>query len=227
MNEKILIIEDDLVISRFLKIALTSRGYQFIHVGNGLAGIDAIREEKPDVVLLDLGLPDIDGIDVIRQVQTFSKVPIIVISARSKEKEKVEALDSGADDYLTKPFNNAELMARIRVVLRKQKNIINMPTIFEFGDLRIDSEKRRVWKGEEEIHFTPIEYSLLTLLIEQQGKVLTHSFIQHRIWGYESTDEYQSLRVFMASIRRKIEDDSTNPKYISTEVGVGYRFLEE
>ncbi|MDD3842933.1 MAG: response regulator [Candidatus Izemoplasmatales bacterium] len=226
MNEKILAIEDDEIISRFLKIAITSKGYTFFRAKDGISGIDTARTEKPDVILLDLGLPDIDGIEVLHQLLTFSSSPIIVISARTKEHEKVEALDQGADDYLTKPFNVGELLARIRVVLRRQKSIDTKDS-FEFGELKVDYEKRRVTRRTEDIHFTPIEYRLLLLLIEYQGKVLTHSFIQQKIWGYESSDEYQSLRVFMASIRRKIEDDSVNPKYILTEIGVGYRFLDE
>lgn len=227
MNEKILIIEDDEIIIRFLTLALKTKNYEPILAKNGVEGINMVINELPDVILLDLGLPDIDGIEVIKQVRSFSEIPIIVVSARDKENEKVEALDLGANDYLTKPFNVGELLARIRVSLRFRTLQNNNSSIFEFGELIVDFEKRKVSIRTKEIHLTPIEFRLLSLLIQYQGKVLTHSFIQKSVWGYDSNDDYQSLRVFMASIRKKIEDDTNHPMYIITEIGVGYRFSDE
>lgn len=225
MNETILIIEDDEVIARFLKIALTAKGYSVRMASAGLEGLRKIGENHPDLLLLDLGLPDIDGVEVLRQIMASTPLPVIVVSARDKEREKVEALDLGAEDFLTKPFNVGELMARIRVVLRRKKDP-EAPR-FDFGDLSVDFERRRVTLRGEEIHLTPIEYSLLRVLIENKGKVLTHAFLQRKVWNYDSTDDYQSLRVFLASIRKKIEDDPTRPRYIVTEIGVGYRFRDE
>lgn len=227
MNEKILIIEDDEVISRFLQTAIKAKGDFPLLAKNGVTGINAVMKDSPSVVLLDLGLPDIDGTEVIRQVRSFSAVPIIVVSARDKEREKVEALDLGADDYLTKPFSIGELMARIRVVLRKQKNNVEVGSVFTFHELVVDFEKRKVTLNENEIHLTPIEFRLLALLIEHQGKVLTHSFLQLAVWGYASGDEYQTQRVFMASIRRKLEEEPAHVRFIKTEIGVGYRFVDE
>lgn len=222
---KILIIEDDKAIQRFLSVALKTNGYEIISEENGISGIGTFLNQTPDLVILDMGLPDIDGSEVLLQLRQLSNVPVIIVSARDKEKEKVDALDNGADDYVTKPFNINELLARIRVCLRKVNKEV-LSDVFEKGDLKIDFSKRKITKKDQEIHLTPIEFKLVKLLVENRGKVITHSFIQNKIWGYESDDEYQSLRVFMASIRRKIEDDSTNPQFILTEVGVGYRFCE-
>ncbi|HAQ56490.1 MAG TPA: DNA-binding response regulator [Acholeplasmatales bacterium] len=227
MNERILVIEDDDVIARFLHIALNAKGYEVVAAETGVAGVAFAAHASPAVILLDLGLPDIDGTEVIRQIRAGSAVPIIVVSARDKEREKVEALDLGADDYLTKPFSVGELMARIRVALRKSAATPDTEEPITFGDLTIRFDQRRVLLRGEEIHLTPIEYKLLTLLITHPGKVLTHSYIQNAVWGYASVDDYQSLRVFMAAVRRKIEDDSSRPKYIMTEIGVGYRMLDE
>ena len=177
--------------------------------------------DNPDLILLDLGLPDIDGSEVLSQIRTQSEVPILVVSARGQEKEKVEALDLGADDYVTKPFHINELLARVRVALRKKTPQVVKEKIFILDGLRVDFEKYKVF------HLTPIEFKLLVLLIENAGKVLTHSFIIRNIWGYSSCEDSQSLRVFMANIRRKIEKDSSHPRYILTEVGVGYRFVDE
>lgn len=226
-NIRILIIEDDVVISRLLSLSLKTNGYLFDVVGSGLEGINYFINGNYDIVLLDLGLPDFDGMKVLEEIRQISEVPIIIISARGREADKVKALDQGADDYITKPFYVGELLARIRVALRKKTKETTKSSIFEYENLRIDIEKRKVSILDREIHFTPIEYQLLILLIENQGKVLTHSFIQKKIWGYESMDEYQSLRVFMASIRRKIEQNTSQPQYIQTEIGVGYRFMEK
>ena len=225
-NTTILIVEDDKTIQNFLKVTLKTQNYNYIIAETGLSGLSLFYANRPDLVLLDLGLPDIEGIEVLKQIRQHSSIPIIVVSARSSETEKVMALDYGSDDYVTKPFNAAELLARIRAALRHcLKEKVSEP-IFELDYLKVDFERRHVWVKDQEIHLTPIEYKMLVLLITNRGKVLTHHFIQENVWGYETTDDYQSLRVFMANIRRKIEIDSSSPHFIITEVGVGYRFVE-
>ena len=225
-NTTILIVEDDKTIQNFLKVTLKTQNYNYIIAETGLSGLSLFYANRPDLVLLDLGLPDIEGIEVLKQIRQNSSIPIIVVSARSSETEKVMALDYGSDDYVTKPFNAAELLARIRAALRYcLKEKVSEP-IFELDYLKVDFERRHVWVKDQEIHLTPIEYKMLVLLITNRGKVLTHHFIQENVWGYETTDDYQSLRVFMANIRRKIEIDSSSPHFIITEVGVGYRFVE-
>ena len=226
-DKKILIIEDEKIIQNFLNLSLKSKKYEPIIAENGLLGISLFMSHNPDLVLLDLGLPDIDGTEVLKQIRSSSDIPIIIISARGQEKEKVYALDLGADDYITKPFNIEELFARIRVALRRYKPQDLKTSDFNLGGLTVNFEKRKVFVNEREIHLTPIEYKMLVLLIQNQGKVLTHRFIQQEIWGSPTTDDYQSLRVFMSNIRRKIEEDTSNPKFIKTEVGVGYRLVEE
>jgi two-component system KDP operon response regulator KdpE len=225
MSSKILIIEDDTVILRFLNLAIKTEGYETSTSNNGVFGINLFINSSPDLILLDLGLPDIDGMDVIKEIRKSANTPIIVISARETEQDKVKALDSGANDFITKPFNIGEVLARVRVWLREKSNPENEST-FEFMDLFVDFEKRMITVEEKEVHFTPIEYKLLELLIQYKGKVLTHQFIQNRIWGYSTVDDYQTLRVFMASIRRKIEGEGIPHHYILTEVGVGYRFRD-
>lgn len=225
-NTTILIVEDDKTIQNFLKVTLKTQNYNYIIAETGLSGLSLFYANRPDLVLLDLGLPDIEGIEVLKQIRQNSSIPIIVVSVRSSETEKVMALDYGSDDYVTKPFNAAELLARIRAALRHcLKEKVSEP-IFELDYLKVDFERRHVWVKDQEIHLTPIEYKMLVLLITNRGKVLTHHFIQENVWGYETTDDYQSLRVFMANIRRKIEIDSSSPHFIITEVGVGYRFVE-
>lgn len=225
-NTTILIVEDDKTIQNFLKVTLKTQNYNYIIAETGLSGLSLFYANRPDLVLLDLGLPDIEGIEVLKQIRQNSSIPIIVVSARSSETEKVMALDYGSDDYVTKPFNAAELLARIRAALRHcLKEKVSEP-IFELDYLKVDFERRHVWVKDQEIHLTLIEYKMLVLLITNRGKVLTHHFIQENVWGYETTDDYQSLRVFMANIRRKIEIDSSSPHFIITEVGVGYRFVE-
>ncbi|WP_177161126.1 response regulator [uncultured Fusobacterium sp.] len=226
-DKKILIIEDEKVIQNFLSLSLKSKKYEPIIAENGLLGISLFMSHNPDLILLDLGLPDIDGTEVLKQIRSSSDIPIIIISARGQEREKVNALDLGADDYITKPFNIEELFARIRVVLRRYKPQDVRTNDFKLGGLLVNFEKRKVYINDEEIHLTPIEYKMLVLLIQNQGKVLTHRFIQQEIWGSPTTDDYQSLRVFMSNIRRKIETDTSEPKFIKTEVGVGYRLVEE
>ena len=222
----VLVIEDDKSIQNFIRITLKSKGYNSVFADDGLTGISYFYANNPDIILLDLGLPDIDGMEVLSQIRKESDIPIIVVSARGMEQEKVAALDEGADDYLTKPFHAGELLARIRVALRHKSGMIKQEAAFELDGLYMDFEKRRLIVRGEEVHVTPIEYKMLKLLVLNAGKVLTHHFIQNEIWGYDTNDDYQSIRVFMANIRRKIEEDSANPRFIITEVGVGYRFTE-
>lgn len=193
-NTTILIVEDDKTIQNFLKVTLKTQNYNYIIAETGLSGLSLFYANRPDLVLLDLGLPDIEGIEVLKQIRQNSSIPIIVVSARSSETEKVMALDYGSDDYVTKPFNAAELLARIRAALRHcLKEKVSEP-IFELDYLKVDFERRHVWVKDQEIHLTPIEYKMLVLLITNRGKVLTHHFIQENVWGYETTDDYQSLQ---------------------------------
>ncbi len=226
----ILIIEDDKPIQRFLEVSLESQGYQIITSSFGKEGLSLCYSHNPDVVIVDLGLPDMDGLEIIENIRENLKTKIIVVSARIHEREKVLALDKGADDYLTKPFSTPELLARVRVALRN-KNIINLDqetkSTYEYKGLIIDYEKRQVFLYEEEIKLTPIEYNLLKILSFHAGRVLTHKYLIKEIWGTYTESATQSLRVFMASIRKKIEKDTTNPNYIVTEVGVGYRLKGE
>lgn len=226
MSKKILIVEDDQAIVRLLNVALKTNDYETVTASNGIEGISKFLSENPDLVLLDMGLPDIDGSEVLYQIRSTSSKPIIIVSARGRETEKVNALDNGANDYVTKPFNIAELLARIRVAFRNSTPSVAKET-FELANLKVDFNKRLVTLDGNEIHLTPIEFKLLKLMIDNKGKVLTHSFIQKEIWGYETDDEYQSLRVFMATLRRKIEKDTNKPRFILTEVGVGYRLADE
>lgn len=226
-DSNILIIEDDKNIQNFLSISLKTNGYHHETAATGIEGISLFLSNNPDLILLDLGLPDIDGLTVLEQIRDASDVPVIVVSARGQEKEKVQALDMGADDYITKPFYINELLARIRVALRKHQPKVARNSVFTLDTLTIDFEKRKVFVEGKEVHLTPIEYKLLVLLVDNAGKVLTHSFINKQVWGYSNVEEPQSLRVFMANIRRKIEKDTTHPRYILTEVGVGYRFVDE
>lgn len=222
---KILLIEDDKSISCFITTALEGNGYKIMAALTGKEGISLAASFCPDVVLLDLGLPDVDGLQVLSQIRTWSNVPIIILSARAKEQEKVEALDLGADDYITKPFGTEELMARIRTCMRHRHS--GAPDhIYKALDLEINFEKRLVKLEGKEIHLTQIEYQLLTLLAENSGRVLTYSFIMNAIWGPYMDNNNQILRVNMANIRRKIEKKPAQPQYIFTEIGIGYRMLD-
>ena len=226
MAKKILIIEDDNAIVRLMTVALKTNGYESLVANDGVTGISLFLKEHPDLVLLDMGLPDIDGSEVLSQIRQISNTPLIIVSARDKEQEKVYALDNGANDYVTKPFSIVELLARIRVCFRlNEKN--NDNDYFELDYLKVDFNKRIITIDDKEIHLTPIEFKILKLLIDNKGKVLTHSYIQKQIWGYDSDDDYQSLRVFMATLRRKIEKDTSKPRFILTEVGIGYRMKDE
>lgn len=228
-NLKILIIEDDKYILNFLSLSLKASGYTFETASTGMAGMSLFYSNQPEIVLLDLGLPDIDGIDIIKSIRMISEVPILVVSARGQENEKISALDHGADDYITKPFHMGELMARIRVAQRKAKKTLQPDNgeIFQFDYLTINYEKRLVLVDQNEIHLTPIEYKLLLLLVANKGKVLTHNYILKEVWGYGETGDSKSIRVFMANLRRKIEKDKASPRFILTEIGIGYRFADE
>ncbi|MDR3263962.1 MAG: response regulator transcription factor [Clostridiales bacterium] len=230
MNNKalVLVVEDDETICNFISAILTSNGYGIVKVSKGNDALSAAASHCPDVILLDLGLPDIDGTDVLKILRQWTGIPVIVVSARSHEREKVEALDLGADDYITKPFGTAELLARVRAALRRgQKDAGHLePGEMSVGDLEINYEKRLIKLAGKVIHFTPIEYKIVVLLSRYAGKVLTHDFIVKEIWG-PYTNEVQALRVNMANIRRKLEENPAEPKYIVTELGVGYKMAEE
>ncbi|AVK50477.1 MULTISPECIES: response regulator [Clostridium] len=226
----ILVVEDDRPIRNFITASLKAQGFNYIETEKGIEAIALSMSHKPDLIILDLGLPDIDGINVITKVREWSKIPIIIVSARENERQKIEALDKGADDYLTKPFGIGELLARIRVSLRHSvtNTSENKNTeIFKVKGLVVDFNKRKVSIDDEDIHLTPIEYKIMALLCKYAGKVLTHNFIINEIWGAALGNETQSLRVFMASLRRKIEKNPAQPQYIYTEVGVGYRLIDD
>ena len=223
----ILVVENDTAVCNLITTTLETHDYRFHTAGTGEAAILEAVSHNPDIVLLDLGLPDMDGIDIITKIRTWSNMPIIVVSARSEDTDKIDALDAGADDYLTKPFLIGELLARIRVALRKSQPKGTKNDRFTLDGLMVDFDRRKVVVDGKEVHLTPMEYKLLTLLIQYAGRVLTHSFINKEIWGYPCGEDSQSLRVLMANIRRKIEKDTANPRYILTEVGVGYRFVDE
>jgi len=229
-NAIVLVIEDDKYIMSFVTMLLKDEGYKTVEAATGKEAISLFYSNKPDIILLDLGLPDIDGIEVIRKIREKSNAPIIVISAREEEHDKIVALDSGADDYMTKPFFTGELLARIRVAERKMNNINGLGVseeIYTCDYLTVDHARGIVLVNGEEIHLTPTEYKLLRLLIANRGKVLTHNYILNQIWGYGEVGDAKSLRVFMASLRRKIEIDTANPRFILTQVGIGYRFVDK
>jgi len=221
----VLVIEDEAPIRRFLKMTLTDHGYAFKEALTGKEGLQKVASERPDLIILDLGLPDMDGLAVVRELRGWSAVPIIILSAREQERDKVEALDAGADDYLTKPFGVAELLARARVALRNAARLAaqNVESEFEFGNVKVDFARRQVLANQEEIHLTRIEYKLLVTLVKYAGKVVTHNQLLREIWGQGYGDESNYLRVYMAHLRRKLEADPAHPKYLITEVGVGYR----
>lgn len=231
MNNKplILIVEDDEKICNFISAILTSNDYLIIKTSKGKEAVSMAASHAPDLILLDLGLPDMDGIEVIKTIRQWTQIPIIVVSARGQEREKVEALDLGADDYLTKPFGTSELLARIRAGIRHSPLGVNISCPeaekITVGEIEINYAKRLVFAAGKEVHLTPIEYKIIVLLSKNIGKVLTHDYIVKEIWG-PYTNERQALRVNMANIRRKLEANAAEPKYILTEVGVGYRMVE-
>jgi two-component system KDP operon response regulator KdpE len=225
----ILLIEDELQMRRFLRVTLQSEKYSVLEAETATNGLSQAATHNPDVVLLDLGLPDMDGLEVIEKLREWTAVPVIVISAREQEGDKIKALDGGADDYLTKPFSAGELLARIRVALRHAapKSQDQGEAVFIAEDLRIDFLKRQVFYGTREIHLTPIEYRLLTVLVRNAGRVMTHRQILKEVWGPPYVEQTHYLRVFMNQLRKKIETDSTRPRFLLNEPGVGYRFKQD
>lgn len=228
-NLLILVVEDDAPVRNLIGTTLKTHGYDYITATNGENAVMQASSNNPNVVLLDLGLPDIDGVDVIKKIRTWSQMPIIVISARAEDQDKIDALDAGADDYLTKPFSVQELLARIRVTERRlsaMQSANKSESVFVNGNLKIDYAAGCVYLSDEELHLTPIEYKLLCLLSRNVGKVLTHTFITQKIWGAAWESNIASLRVFMATLRKKIEPSADSPQYIQTHVGIGYRMVK-
>ncbi len=223
----ILIIEDEQPIRRFLKASLSNEGYRISEANLGEQGLRMALAQPPDLVILDLGLPDLDGQDVLKRLREWYSLPIIVLSARDQEPQKIKALDCGADDYVTKPFGIGELLARMRTAMRHAHRVGPEETTISIGDLRVDLAARLVSCNEKEIHLTPLEYKLLVTMLKYAGKVLTHRFLLQEVWGPQHSQEYHYLRVFVASLRRKLEDDPARPRYILTEPGVGYRFAAD
>ena len=226
----VLVVEDDRPVRNLIVTTLKSHDYRYLTAENGKNAIMEASSHNPDIVLLDLGLPDIDGTEVITNIRGWSNMPIIVISARSEDSDKITALDAGADDYLTKPFSVEELLARLRVTQRrllllKSSNNAGKP-VFQNGELKIDYAASCVYLKGEEMHLTPIEYKLLCLLSHNVGKVLTHTYITMQIWGSSRENDIASLRVFMATLRKKLEPEKTSPQYIQTHIGIGYRMLK-
>ena len=223
-NPRILVIEDDLQTRRFLKSNLAHRGWNVLESETGKTGLVLLKNETPDLLILDLGLPDIDGISIIKRLRQFSDLPILVLSARSLEQSKIEALDAGADDYLTKPFGIGELNSRLQALLRR---ISKTPQhdFFETGDLKIDLGKRKVFVLEEEITFTPIQYRILSILVQNAGLVVTHRQLLKEVWGIEHLEDNHYLRIYMCQLRHKIEINPARPRYLLTETGIGYRLL--
>lgn len=226
----ILVVEDDAPVRNLITTTLKAHDYKFLMAENGESAILEASSYNPDIMLLDLGLPDIDGLEVIKKIRTWSNLPIIVISARSEDMDKINALDCGADDYLTKPFSVEELLARLRVTQRRLSFMQSQTEIssstFENGKLKIDYASGCAYLGERELHLTPIEFKLLCLLSKNVGRVLTHKFITENIWGSSWENDVASLRVFMATLRKKIESESNSPQYIQTHIGVGYRMVK-
>ena len=226
----ILVVEDDAPVRNLITTTLKAHDYRFLTAANGESAILEASSHNPEIMLLDLGLPDIDGGEVIRRVRSWSQMPIIVISARSEDADKIDALDAGADDYLTKPFSVEELLARLRVTQRRltvlQAGVANTEPVFTNGKLKVDYAAGCAFLDGEELHLTPSEYKLLCLLCRNVGKVLTHTFITQQIWGRSWENDVASLRVFMATLRKKLEKEPGSPQYIQTHIGVGYRMLK-
>ena len=225
---QILVVEDDTSVRNLITITLKTHDYRFVSAATGEGAIMETASHNPDVILLDLRLPDMDGVEVIRRIRTWSNVPIIVISARSEDTDKIDALDAGADDYLTKPFSVEELLARLRVTLRRlalMQGNTEQSAVFVNGDLSVDYASGCAYLGGQELHLTPIEYKLLCLLARNVGKVLTHKFITQSVWGGSWDNDVASLRVFMATLRKKLEAAPGSPQYIQTHIGIGYRML--
>jgi two-component system KDP operon response regulator KdpE len=221
-GQRVLVVDDESSIRRYLRAALSAQGFSVYEAANGQEAINAVLADRPDIIILDLGLPDIDGIEVTRRLREWSQTPIIILSVREAENDKIAALDVGADDYLTKPFGTGELMARMRVVMRRQASKSDEP-ILQVDELRMDLSSRLVTVRDEEVSLTPTEYDILRLLIQNAGKVITHHHLLRQVWGTAYESEMHILRVNISNLRRKIELDPARPHYLLTEPGVGYR----
>jgi two-component system KDP operon response regulator KdpE len=225
----ILLIEDDPQIRRFLQATLASQGYRLVEAPTGTAGLADAANRPPELVILDLGLPDMDGLEVIRRLREWTRIPIVILSARGQERDKIEALDAGADDYVSKPFGVGELLARVRVALRRvaQGGGEGDESCFAVGELRVDLAHRSVTVAGQAVHLTPIEYRLLAVLVRHPGKIVTHRQLLSEVWGPQHTEQAHYLRVYAGQLRRKLEKDSARPRYLLTEPGVGYRLAAE
>ena len=221
----ILLIEDEPQIRRFVRTALQGEGWQVVEAEQGQRGLIDAATRAPDLMIVDLGLPDMDGLQVIQDLRTWSAMPIIVLSARSDEKDKIEALDAGADDYLTKPFSIGELLARVRAHLRRRETGNSASSIFNFGDVVVDLVKRTVELNHEAVHLTSTEYRLLTVLIRHAGRILTHKQLLSDVWGPNHSEHSHYVRIYMANLRQKLEKDPTQPEHLLTEIGMGYRLM--
>lgn len=232
MNKpQILVVEDDAAVGNLIATTLETQSYQYHRAKTGAGAVLDALSYRPDVMLLDLGLPDMDGVDIIKKIRSWSNMPIIVVSARSEDSDKVAALDAGADDYLTKPFSVDELLARLRAALRRvhydSQKTSQEASVYENGGLKVDYAAGCAYRDGVEIHLTPIEYKLLCLLTKNTGKVLTHNHILNEVWGSHTVSDTPSLRVFMATLRKKLEADPSHPQFIQTHIGVGYRMLRQ
>jgi two-component system KDP operon response regulator KdpE len=221
----ILLIEDEPQIRRFVRTALQAEGWQVFEAEQGQRGLIDAATRAPDLMIVDLGLPDMDGLQVIQDLRTWSAMPIIVLSARSDEKDKIEALDAGADDYLTKPFSVGELLARVRAHLRRRETGNAVSSVFNFGDVVVDLVKRTVERNGEAVHLTSTEYRLLTVLIRHAGRILTHGQLLRDVWGPNHNEHSHYVRIYMANLRQKLEKDPTQPEHLLTEIGMGYRLM--
>lgn len=222
----ILVIDDELQIRRLLRVTLEGAGYRVREAATGALGLNEAAVQRPDAVLLDLGLPDADGLDVLRRLREWSGLPVLILSVRGEEAQKIAALDAGADDYLTKPFGGGELLARLRVLLRRAQPAGEV-SIVSFGDVEVDYTSRTVTRNGEEVHLTVKEYALLRLLLQHRGKVVTHRQLLRDLWGDKAEEQTHYLRVYMTHLRQKLEPDPAHPRYLKTESGVGYRFAAE